>query len=371
MPQAFFSPDYFAARRRFRVAAQGCGLSLAAFPVSRANEFAGGASGEPLTIDVAITGDAQAESAIVITSGVHGVEGFFGSAVQLALLEALQTGQLSIASKQRLVLVHAINPFGFVQLRRWTEEGVDLNRNFLRLGEPFAGSPPLYSQIDPWLNPPTPPRRGLSLPPRAAIDLVRFGAAKLMQTIPVGQYDYPRGLFFGGREPAESTRIVQQHLGEWIGTARTITHLDFHTGLGKFGTHELLLDVPGDHPQAEWFRRTFAGHAISALPKAAGGARETKVYSARGAFGQWCMSHFADRDHRFATAEFGTYPPLAVLLALRQENRAHQWGASDERFAWAKRQLLEMFIPASPKWRERVVADGLALAGRACATAGA
>jgi hypothetical protein len=29
------------------------------------------------------------------------------------------------------VLVHALNPFGFAMLRRWNEEGVDLNRNAL------------------------------------------------------------------------------------------------------------------------------------------------------------------------------------------------------------------------------------------------
>jgi hypothetical protein len=359
-----FSPDYFAARARFRAAAQACDLSLASFPVVRATELAGMASDELLTIDVAIAGEAQAESALVISSGVHGVEGFFGSAVQLALLDALRTRQFSLANNTRLVLVHAINPFGFVKLRRWNEEGVDLNRNFLRPGEPFTGSPPLYSQIDPWLNPPSPPRRGLALPPRAVVDLARFGAAKLMQTIPVGQYDYPRGLFFGGREPAESTRIVQQHLGEWIGAARTITHLDFHTGLGKFGTHQLLLDVPGDHPQAEWFRRAFGDDVISALPAAVGDARETKVYSARGAFGHWCLSHFSERNYRFATAEFGTYPPLAVLLALRQENRAHHRSDNAQRFAWTKRRLVEMFAPAAARWRERVVADALALVRR-------
>ena len=273
--------------------------------------------------------------------------------------------RLSLASNLRVVLIHAVNPFGFVKLRRWNEDGVDLNRNFLRLGEAFAGSPPLYSQIDPWLNSPTPPR-GLSLPPRAVIDLARFGAAKLMQTIPVGQYDYSRGLFFGGSEPAESTRIVQRHLAEWIGDARAVTHLDFHTGLGEFGTYELLLDVPGDHTHAEWFRGKFGDDAISALTTAAGSAQETKVYSVRGAFGQWCMSHFSERDYRFATAEFGTYRPLAVLLALRQENRAHHWGGDAERFTWTKRRLVEMFAPASAQWRERVVVDGLALVRRAC-----
>ena len=30
-----------------------------------------------------------------------------------------------------IVLVHALNPFGFAWRRRWNENNVDLNRNFL------------------------------------------------------------------------------------------------------------------------------------------------------------------------------------------------------------------------------------------------
>jgi hypothetical protein len=42
--------------------------------------------GEDLTIDVALWGNLRAHKMIVISSGLHGVEGFFGSAVQLAHL---------------------------------------------------------------------------------------------------------------------------------------------------------------------------------------------------------------------------------------------------------------------------------------------
>ena len=54
---------------------------------------------DDLTIDVAIFGNPDASKAVVISSGLHGVEGLFGSAVQLATIDRyLATQQLPGAS---------------------------------------------------------------------------------------------------------------------------------------------------------------------------------------------------------------------------------------------------------------------------------
>ena len=58
-----------------------------------------------------------------------------------------------------LLMIHALNPFGMAHLRRVNEDNVDLNRNFLLAGEQFRGSPQRYRDLDPLLNPPTPPSR--------------------------------------------------------------------------------------------------------------------------------------------------------------------------------------------------------------------
>ena len=42
--------------------------------------------GNNLTIDIAWIGDSNAEKVYMSTSGIHGVEGFAGSAIQLTLL---------------------------------------------------------------------------------------------------------------------------------------------------------------------------------------------------------------------------------------------------------------------------------------------
>lgn len=75
-----------------------------------------------------------------------------GAAVQLALLDEL----LALPDDVALVLVHAINPYGFAHVRRVDGQNIDLNRNFLRPGETWTGAPDGYAELDALLNPERP-----------------------------------------------------------------------------------------------------------------------------------------------------------------------------------------------------------------------
>lgn len=70
-------------------------------------------------------GASRGPCVLVLVSDTHGAEGFAGSACQLrALHEAAWTGL-------PVVLVHALNPFGFSHRRRVNEDNIDVNRNFV------------------------------------------------------------------------------------------------------------------------------------------------------------------------------------------------------------------------------------------------
>jgi hypothetical protein len=71
-----FSQNYQEARSRFREAAQAVGTHSAQFPI-----VARGPADEELTLDLAMIGPPRPQRAVVISSGLHGVEGFFGSAI--------------------------------------------------------------------------------------------------------------------------------------------------------------------------------------------------------------------------------------------------------------------------------------------------
>ncbi len=345
-----FSPDYFAARDRFRSAATLLGWTIE----SQALESLGPA-GEELTIDVARWGDTQVDRALVVSSGLHGVEGPLGSAVQTAWLE--QRGGDGPPPGTALLFIHALNPWGFAHHRRTNEQNIDLNRNFLLPGEQYAGGPELYATLDPLLNPPAPPRRFDSFAARALALLARYGRSAIAQAIAEGQYAFPRGLFFGGNAESQTHQLLSAALPRWIGDARHVLHLDFHTGLGPCATYNLLADYRlSDEARQLSLSLGSGGHLIEPQESPDG------YYRSRGGLGGWCRAKFPDRRYLLLVAEFGTYPPMKVLSALRRENQAHHFcQPGDSRVKQAKAALCEVFCPASPTWRDPCMAQGVAL----------
>ncbi|OWK43951.1 DUF2817 domain-containing protein [Fimbriiglobus ruber] len=351
-----FSPDYFTARDRFRAAATRLGWTQHAYPIA-----ARGPGGEELTIDVALSGEGDGRPVLLVTSGVHGVEGYFGSALQLAAFDAFERAG-GPPPGVRYVFVHAVSPHGFAHGRRFDENNVDLNRNFLLDGVPFRGSPPTYALVDSTLNPPGPPNRWEPFFAKALLSIARHGYSGLKQAIAGGQYDYPKGIFFGGHGPAESQRILNAHFTTWLGAAPNVVHLDMHTGLGRWGTYKLLIDDPLTPEQTDRATKWFGPGVIEAS------APEGMAYETRGGFGQWCVSQAGSRDYLFFCAEFGTYGGLTVLSAMRDENRAHVWcapgdPARNRTRAWLK----NVFAPAAHGWRATVIQRGLALVRQAVA----
>ncbi len=348
-----FSADYRTARARFRDAAERLGWACDAYPTGSA-----GPEGEALTIDVAASSP-QATRVLVISSGLHGVEGFLGSAIQLALLDRWRR-QPGPPAGLRCVMLHALNPYGFAWSRRCDADNIDPNRNFLLDSVEYRGSAEAYARLDGLLNPRRAPSRWDLFYLRACWALARHRRPALKDAVVAGQYDFPAGLFFGGSGPSRTRRILEQHLRSWIGAATSVVHLDLHTGLGAWGTYRLLTDDTLSPEQRDWIARTFGPEAHEE------GDSRGSAYQARGSLGRWCRAqHFAP-EYLLAFAEFGTYGNLRVLAGLRAENQAHYWGQAQDRGTLsAKARLRELFCPASAQWRTRALAQGTELVEKA------
>ena len=340
--EEYFSPDYASARNRFREAAVNAGAALHAIVLD-----AKGPSGEALSIDIAWVGAPAPKRVFLHTTGLHGVEAYTGSAVQLALLAARPAPR----ADEALVLVHVLNPYGMAWLRRANESNVDLNRNFLVNGQRWAGAPRLYSVLDPLLNPPSPPSRdGFAV--RAAATALRHGVSRVKQAVAEGQYEYPRGLFYGGRVLEAGPRLYTDWLSRHLAMTEYVFALDLHTGLGRRGTDSVF------HERAATPSRTLAA---SLERKLVDTSRPNVGYTVRGGLGG-ALPHVLPRARLdFVLQEIGTYPPLAVLHALREENRWHFHGDGSLRHP-AKLRLREVLCPAAPEWRREAVTRGLTLA---------
>jgi len=171
-----------------------------------------------------------------------------------------------------------------------------------------------------------------------------------------GQYQFPQGLFFGGHGACQIVQLLHENLGQWIADAPRVCHLDLHTGLGRFGECQLLVQASPKSAEYLWFEDSLgAGELVSTE------IENTRGYTASGAMGDWLKCVFSDRPYYFATAEYGTYSGLQVLRSLRAENQAFHYAPSHEPvYKQAKMQLRECFCPPSMQWRSTVLAHAVA-----------
>lgn len=291
------------------------------------------------------------------------MEGYAGSALQQLWLAEFAH---RLPDNTGMLLVHALNPHGFAHSRRVNENNIDLNRNALA---EFPGpANAAYARLNRWLNPASPAPRVEDLLWRGLLLLLRHGRAALVQAIAAGQYDFPRGLFYGGREREPSLRIFSDLLSApRLQAAREVWHLDFHSGLGRYGKHQLLLEAPPVSPEHARFAHWFGADALRSDH-----TENPAHYTAHGILSVLTRQAFPRARVQAATVEFGTYGPLTLLRRLRAENRLQHYGARHATQApRIRRELCEALSPRDPAWRAAVLSRGRRLLTQLAAALGA
>lgn len=303
MSAAFFSATYGEARQRFLEAAAKTGATVAhhVHPLK-------GAAEEEIATDTALLGPADAARLFIVSSGTHGPEGFSGSACQLALLNdelAKRAADRGIA----LMLIHAVNPFGFSHLKRTNEDNIDLNRNFNDFAAPYPDNP-VYEQIHdllvPAAWPPSPDNEE-----RLDAAMARL-AGQRNPGVSSGQDKHPDGLFYCGTAPAWSNGTIRSILRSYGTTRRHIAWIDVHTGLGPYGHGEKIF---GRHSE-ETTRRARSWWGSDLIVSTAGESISPRTIGhITGCAPEECPGVAITPT----TLEYGTVPNPVVRRALRGE----------------------------------------------------
>ncbi len=300
-----FAKNYAEAREGFlaAVAARGLEAESALHPSRK------GAQGEDLAMDAVLLGAADADSLLIVTSGTHGVEGFCGSGCQRALLADDELAGRIDAGRVAVLLVHAVNPWGFSNLRRANEDNIDMNRNFLDFSRPLpenAGYGELHGELLPAEWPPTDANREALGASRK-----RMGDRVFQAAVSAGQATHPDGLFFSGTAPSWSNRTLRALVKRHGAGKRHIGWIDIHTGLGPTGHGEKIFAGRND---AADLARTRAWYGADVLSYYDGSSASAEVSgSAVLCVHQECPG----ANVAGLGLEFGTVPFEAVLQALR------------------------------------------------------
>jgi predicted deacylase len=341
-----FSANYGEARKKFLDASIAAEAKLESFKNPHK-----GPDGETLYTDVALLGSREADSILVLGSGTHGVEGFTGSAIQTCLL--LEGLASTLKPEMSIVLIHAINPYGFAHLRRFNEDNVDLNRNFIDHSKPYPINPgyeKLQDAISPrhislWIN----VKSVLSL----FLYRLKHGKVEIKKAISGGQYTDSQGLFYGGNEVTWSNRTIRAIADRYLSKAKRVVVIDFHTGLGPYGNAEVILNEPEESAE---YRRAVSWWGDRVRSSVSG---DSVSINLEATLKLGFSTMLPDTEVTAMSLEFGTLPALKVFRALRSENWVHHHGdINTSKAKKIKMELLRAFYPDERNWKRQVLELG-------------
>ena len=175
-----------------------------------------------------------------------------------------------------------------------------------------------------------------------------------------GQYQFERGLNYGGSTPRQQTRFLVEEIGPLLkGYSGNILFLDVHTGLGETGTLHVMTGLkPASAMLAS--ARSMLGSLEPERIKLTSSS-DPGFYADTGDVIDFVPTLAANPDKALAlTMEFGTLgtgtlQQLEAASRMVLENQAHFYGCSEPAVCRQVRtDFLELFNPSDPQWRTAV-----------------
>ena len=300
---------------------------------------------------------------VVLTTGVHGMEGYIGSVMLdvffrevYPTLDTENTGVLVVAN---------VNPYGMKYYRRYNENNVDLNRNFILDWESFdLSSNKEYPKVDTFLGPTG--KIGNALWHEAGFYLslgktaITDGAGTISDALLTGQYEYPQGVYYGGTGDEASTVYLKDVFSRCLDSSyENIVHIDIHSGYGPRYNMVIFNSVFETMTEAQ-SRETFGYDYIIAHDS-------ESFYATTGDTTDFFYRLAQQKDSQaelFSTCfEFGTIGDafFDTILSLKytvDENRNHWYPTDNETSAQVVHEnYMELYYPTETAWREKTVED--------------
>lgn len=340
----YFPATYHESRSRFAREAGRLGAQTASYPIQ-----AKGREGEDLATDIALLAAPDAQRLLIMTSATHGVEGFCGAGCQFALMDDAPMLKRARDAGVALLLVHAVNPYGFSWLARTEEGNVDLNRNAPPFGTQAPPQNPGYAELHPLLLPAEwPPDEANQRAIEAYI--AKHGLAAFAQSVSRGQYTHADGLFYGGTAATASLQNLRQILRTHASSYAHIGWIDVHTGLGPRGHGEKIFAGRRDDGEVARARQWWGPDV--AVPFQGSSASVDITGQLASLIYQACPRS----EPTLMALEYGTVPFQEVVQALRGRNwlRAHPEApaALQQRILQATR---DAFYCDQPDWHGSVL----------------
>jgi hypothetical protein len=170
---------------------------------------------------------------LVVMSGTHGIEGPAGSFLQIETLSRHTELLDRLPRDTGLLLVHALNPWGYRHGRRTDHCNIDLNRN-------GAFDTLHNSGYDKYLKVIQPEMWGKEAE-HCLLQTAQQSGLDFKQAFTGGQSNHPDGLFYTGVHEAWSMSVLRDICTMYLTHAEHVALIDVHTGIGDYAKGDILL----------------------------------------------------------------------------------------------------------------------------------
>ncbi|SDN72921.1 M14 family metallopeptidase [Alkalicoccus daliensis] len=243
---SYFFTDYETSRNHFQTRLFDMKKK---WPKASHQQWFSGNQNEDNSTDILLADSLKStEKLLIITTGLHGIEGYAGSAGLNLFLDEIMN--YLNPSTTGIRLIHAVNPWGMKHFRRVTKGNIDLNRNFHRIWAEITGHcPEIYSKnnelflLDKLEN-----VNSAKIEKKLTLDYSESELKKL-KNFPEGQHRHAHGLYYGGITLNKKAQQLAIAFSEWAQNYEEILHIDLHTGGGP--KNKLTMIFSENDPRTE------------------------------------------------------------------------------------------------------------------------
>jgi hypothetical protein len=343
----YFSDDYFKAREKFRAAAKNKNMDCWSEKIQ-----------DDLTIDFAYR-NPESEKLLIIVSGVHGVEGYAGSALQLIFLDKIYS---QFKDSFAILLIHSYNPYGFKNNRRVNENNVDLNRNCLNNYSENRGIDKnlkdFFMKNEKIFFPNCPRQNKLIEESKysfiLAKTLLKHGVEGAIKAGAIGQNFYPKGVGFIGLGEEKSTKIFKETVNKFTSNFKKTILLDIHTGLGRKNNISAYAENPKNTEEFFALKKAFKNLKSRKLSKMGS-------LSHSGSITQYFYGNSKSKINVGIIMEIGTASNVSPTLSLAtlsranlEENQITHFGPKNK-LEKARLKLKNVYLPNAKRHRKVIL----------------
>lgn len=358
MYEMAYPMDYVSARKRFREYSED--LKAKVPDVQTGNQRIHSKFDNDLTIDYTYIPYNKSAKLFVITSGVHGPEGYTGSLLQYVLLKNMAANPEGFP--YNVLIIHSVNPYGYKYFRRANEQNVDLNRNFATREE-FKSQNKSYYRLRRLFHPKGAANSSWIAQGQFYLSALwkhlRKGKKVILEGLS-GQYIDPTGPFYGGDTTQLETQYVQNLMMKYGAFSSHIYLIDLHTGYGEKGKlHFFGSEQAIQSQNMEAYKTIFKDMKIDT-------ALDKDFYPTTGDMVDWVWKNFSGKKVVAMAFEFGTMDSqtlkggLFSLWTSTLENQGfHNGYLSPQDEIQVRANYEALFNPQDYRWQVSIVAQAI------------